>query len=283
MANATLDPRIDEVRKKYGLSNSDFWELPQKKGTWVAKHAALEGAAAKAGIVFDPPLPLEANGIDKCVALCVTGHLKDRSEWSIGEASPANNRNAYVYAMAEKRGKDRVILKLIGLHGLAYSEEEADDFKAKPANGRKSSAQAKRDGDWEMFLQELDECKTVVALDMLRKAYESEVYPKASKAYQQQYEEKFEERQAELTADDLKGTLEDSVSSSLPYQTKADYVVWLHDRIDTADNPDALRQFWKDQRDERTRFRFTQKEVDGLKERVTAKLSELSVELMGAG
>jgi hypothetical protein len=40
--------------------------------------------------------------------------------------------------MAEKRAKDRVILKLIGLSGDAYSEEEADDFKnsnpAKPAN-----------------------------------------------------------------------------------------------------------------------------------------------------
>jgi hypothetical protein len=35
--------------------------------------------------------------------------------------------------MAEKRAKDRVILKLIGLHGLAYSEEEADDFKQEPA------------------------------------------------------------------------------------------------------------------------------------------------------
>ncbi len=36
---------------------------------------------------------------------------------------------AYVYAMAEKRGKDRVILKLIELHGLVYSEEEADEFR----------------------------------------------------------------------------------------------------------------------------------------------------------
>jgi hypothetical protein len=31
--------------------------------------------------------------------------------------------------MAEKRAKDRVILKLIELHGLVYSEEEADEFK----------------------------------------------------------------------------------------------------------------------------------------------------------
>jgi hypothetical protein len=32
-------------------------------------------------------------------------------------------------AMAEKRSKDRVILKLLAVHGDLYSEEEADDFK----------------------------------------------------------------------------------------------------------------------------------------------------------
>jgi hypothetical protein len=40
--------------------------------------------------------------------------------------------------MAEKRGKDRVILKLAGLQGV-YSEEEADDFKSsapEPSNAR---------------------------------------------------------------------------------------------------------------------------------------------------
>jgi hypothetical protein len=38
--------------------------------------------------------------------------------------------------MAEKRGKDRVIIRLLNLHGEGfYSEEEADDFKAsKPSD-----------------------------------------------------------------------------------------------------------------------------------------------------
>jgi len=130
---AALDPRIEEIRKKYDLQKDDFWELPQKKGTWVAKHAALEMAAVKAGIEFLPPQVLEADGAAKSAALCVTGTMTGRSEWSVGEASPANNKNAYPFAMAEKRAKDRVILKLIGLHGLIYSEEEADDFKRGPA------------------------------------------------------------------------------------------------------------------------------------------------------
>lgn len=126
---SALDPRIEAVRAQYGLTREDFWELPQKKGTWVAKHAALEVAAVKADIRFDMPMVLEAGGADGVCAVCVQGSMGERTEWSIGEASPKNNKNAYPWAMAEKRGKDRVILKLIGIHGLVYSEEEADDFK----------------------------------------------------------------------------------------------------------------------------------------------------------
>jgi cytochrome c2 len=67
----------------------------------------------------------------------VTGAIGDKSEWSIGEAcinvnyKVSGKQAAYVYAMAEKRAKDRVILKLAGLHGV-YSEDEADDFKQQP-------------------------------------------------------------------------------------------------------------------------------------------------------
>ena len=33
--------------------------------------------------------------------------------------------------MAEKRAKDRVVLKLVGLHGLVYSEDESDFTESK--------------------------------------------------------------------------------------------------------------------------------------------------------
>lgn len=121
-----LDPRIETIREKYGLEKSDFWELPQKKGTWLAKHAALEVAAVKAGIRFDMPQILEAKSGEGVAAVCVQGQMGDQFAWSIGEASPKNSKNAYPWAMAEKRAKDRVILKLIGIHGLVYSEEEVD-------------------------------------------------------------------------------------------------------------------------------------------------------------
>ena len=126
-----LDPAIGEVLKKYGIGKEACWDC---HGTWVVYHKYLEQIAAKSDIKFEPPLVVEADGAKKVAAICVTGTLKDRTEWSIGEAAPGNNKNAYPWAMAEKRGKDRVILKLIGLHGLAYSEEEADDFKYKGAD-----------------------------------------------------------------------------------------------------------------------------------------------------
>lgn len=125
-----IDPAITTIMKSYGLDSATaLWDC---HGTWVMYHRSLEQVAADQKIKFDPPLILEANGATKSVAICVTGHFKDRAEWSIGEAAPGNNKNAYPYAMAEKRAKDRVILKLIGLHGLVYSEEEMQDER-KPA------------------------------------------------------------------------------------------------------------------------------------------------------
>lgn len=127
MSKKQLDPKIVEALKKHGFGPESAWDC---HGTWVIYHRVLEQIAAKAGIKFEAPLVLEADGANKVAAICVTGRMGDASEWSIGEAAPGNNKNAYPFAMAEKRAKDRVVLKLIGIHGLAYSEDEADDFKA---------------------------------------------------------------------------------------------------------------------------------------------------------
>lgn len=125
---ATIDGKLKEILTKFHPDpRSAVWDC---HGKWVAYHAALEEIARNAKITFDAPQVLEANGPAKCAAICVTGRINGHAmEWSIGEAAPSNNKNGYPFAMAEKRAKDRVILKLIGLHGMVYSEEEADDFK----------------------------------------------------------------------------------------------------------------------------------------------------------
>lgn len=171
-----LDPVLLEILTKYGESpEAALWDC---HGTWVAYHKAIERIAAKAAITFEMPSIIEANSASKTVAIAVRGIMGERSEWSFGEASPANNKNAYPYAMAEKRAKDRVVLKLVGLHGLVYSEEESDDFKpnGQSAPGEqsapvKSSAQLKRDGFWPDFERELDECDTLVKLEKFRREW----------------------------------------------------------------------------------------------------------------
>lgn len=130
---------IKALFAKFGanLDNNDVWKVQQAT---VLKHKALERLAVAAGIRFDAPTIIRAER-DEAVILAV-GRLGDVSEWSIGEAlidmnyRVSGKQAGYVYAMAEKRAKDRVILKLAGLHGL-YSEDEADEFKeSAPAPGR---------------------------------------------------------------------------------------------------------------------------------------------------
>lgn len=130
---SALDPRIEAVRDQYGLADSDFWQIPQNK-QWVCKHAALEIVATKASVEWSAPQIVQADTANGIAVMVVSGKMGDRVEWATGEASPKNNKNTYPWAMAEKRGKDRVVLKLVGIHGLVYSEEEMpDEVRAKPS------------------------------------------------------------------------------------------------------------------------------------------------------
>jgi hypothetical protein len=127
----TTDKKISEVLAKFGEPMAgNVWRV---QGTAVIYHKTLERIAAQAKVVFDEPKIIRAERDEAVIQ--VTGRMGERVEWSIGEALIGVNyrvsgkQAAYVYAMAEKRAKDRVILKLIELHGYVYSEEEADEFK----------------------------------------------------------------------------------------------------------------------------------------------------------
>lgn len=126
---AKLKKELKDILDKYGIDPQDKSNLWDCHGTLVLYHKAYEVIAAQENIKFDPPTVIEGNGANKIVSLLVVGHMGDRSEWSIGEAAPSNCANKYPYAMAEKRAKDRVIGKLVGLAQYVYSEDEAEDFK----------------------------------------------------------------------------------------------------------------------------------------------------------
>jgi hypothetical protein len=118
---------ITDFQAKYKVAEDEIWEVHGT--TWCVKHKALERIAAEVGIVWEKPELKVCDMAAGLIAILVGGRLGDHVEFSFGEASPKNNKNSYPIAMAEKRAKDRVILKLLAVHGDLYSEEEADDFK----------------------------------------------------------------------------------------------------------------------------------------------------------
>jgi hypothetical protein len=137
---ARKNPKLDKIyeifdKHKVEIDRDSIWEV---QGTPVVKHKDVERLGATLGIAWEKPQVLRAER-DEAVIM-VIGRMGDKLEWSIGEALIAREGEAggnykvkgkmaaYPYAMAEKRGKDRVILKLADLHGDAYSEAEADDF-----------------------------------------------------------------------------------------------------------------------------------------------------------
>jgi hypothetical protein len=129
-----LPKQITDFMEAYGIDADEVWQV--HGSSWVVKHKALERVAVEMGITFDPPVIVQADASAGIAVIHVTGKLDTRTEWSFGEAAPKNNKNAYPFAMCEKRAKDRVILKLLNTHGVIYSEEEADDFKNKDETGK---------------------------------------------------------------------------------------------------------------------------------------------------
>ena len=157
---------IKELASKYELTENDFWELRKNSNKWIITHDACEKISVTAGIVFDPPeiisytpTIITENGekVQKptkwgtqtwkpawagtCqrktgdVAMIITGYKQDKPDykiWTTGEANGDNCSMNYLSAMAEKRGKDRIILKLINAYEYGiYSDVEADDFSKK--------------------------------------------------------------------------------------------------------------------------------------------------------
>ncbi len=115
-----------DFMEKYKIDSDEIWEV--HGSTWVVKHKALERVAVEVGIVWLRPSVQVCDLANKIAVICAFGKIGEREEWSFGEASPANNKNSYPVAMAEKRARDRVILKLLVTHGALYSESEAEEF-----------------------------------------------------------------------------------------------------------------------------------------------------------
>lgn len=180
--------------EEHGIDHDEVWEV--RPGTWAVKHTALERVAAEKKIAFDAPLMLEFHASEKIAVLCVTGKMADRTEWSIGEAAPYNNKNGYPFAMAEKRAKDRVILKLLNAHGTLYSDAEADDFVQ--TAGKKATLPKKDSNDiYKKLQREIQEAVSCEHLMMWAKANKGRIQI-IDEDWQQILRGQYEERMLEL-------------------------------------------------------------------------------------
>lgn len=116
-----------KLAKKYGLNADHFWKQKQS-GKWIISHDAVMIIAQAEGIVFHEPTSFVES--HRSVAFLGSATLKDVTVWTTGEASPDNCFNKHIFAMAEKRLKDRLTLTLIGAyHEGLYSDSEADSFQ----------------------------------------------------------------------------------------------------------------------------------------------------------
>lgn len=124
---------IDDLAGKHGFTkNVDYWQHKQS-GQWILKHDSVEKIANAEDIRIQKVESLYQSETS-CRFLITMGKWVDGSCEEViittGEADKSNCSNLYLAAMAEKRGKDRAILKLIKAYEYGISsEEEADDFK----------------------------------------------------------------------------------------------------------------------------------------------------------
>ena len=120
-----IDPIVKEILEELKFNPSEcLWE---KHGATCMKHRYIEIAGQEKGVVIESLDEVEKNSAEGVVAIKCTASLSKAKVITYGEATPKNNKNGYPYAMAEKRAIDRAILKLIGIHGFVYSDDEVDD------------------------------------------------------------------------------------------------------------------------------------------------------------
>jgi hypothetical protein len=126
--------RLVEFVKKYDLSKEEGVDIWKCHNSYILTHDAVTKVATIENIKIQKIESLHQDATscrllitmvkeddDSCVVDCIT---------SMGEADKGNSKNNYYGCMAEKRGIDRCVLKLINAYEYGiYSDVEAEDFK----------------------------------------------------------------------------------------------------------------------------------------------------------
>ena len=122
---------MEQLSAKYKLSKEDYWKHKQS-GKWILTH---DGCSKIGNIENIEMIDMEiCNSERDFVRVIVTMKKGNVIAKTFGEADSKNSFNPYPGCMAEKRGRDRAILKLINAYEFGiYSEVEAEEFEKAPA------------------------------------------------------------------------------------------------------------------------------------------------------
>ena len=153
-----IDPIVKDILQELKFNpNECLWE---KHGATCMKHRYIEIAGQEKGVVIESLDEVEKNSAEGVVAIKCTASLGKSKVITYGEATPKNNKNGYPYAMAEKRAIDRAILKLIGIHGFVYSDDEVDD--------KFENVEVKKTETKEQPKKKIDDLYITTALDKIK-------------------------------------------------------------------------------------------------------------------
>ncbi|QDP51810.1 MAG: hypothetical protein GOVbin212_29 [Prokaryotic dsDNA virus sp.] len=145
---------IINIAEKYKLKlptsqkdmSGDFWCIGKN---YIIFHDALTKIAKIEGIVFHKPqveiLYNDNNFFG--VAMMGEAELDGYKIWTSADSTKENTMAKYYFNMAEKRLRDRQVLKLLDLYeyGL-YSDVEADAFKKQPTQSIEAKPMTKYQG-----------------------------------------------------------------------------------------------------------------------------------------
>lgn len=135
---------MNRLYKEYGLTKDHIFKHQHYT---IITRQGIDKIQAAANIVLTfEPIDILCDATKQIATFLVKGAMVDKDGnatatiETTGEASPANNKNGYFVAMAEKRGMARAVLKLAGLYEEGvFSEDESDDFKSSVNTQRFSS------------------------------------------------------------------------------------------------------------------------------------------------
>ena len=125
------ETKKDILRRLFVQNNLVKEDVFKHQHYTIITRAGIDKIQAANNIQIDYELINLSQDHSHCL-IKATGKMGDKVIQTFGEASPKNNKNAYVVSMAEKRAMSRCVLKLAGFyqHGI-FSEDESDDFKNK--------------------------------------------------------------------------------------------------------------------------------------------------------